>query len=108
MIRVGDVARVELGAQLYNQKGRLNGKPAAIIAIYQLAGSNAIDTMKQARALMEEAKKRFPDDLDYVVSLDTTLGGHRGHRGDRPDALRGAGPGHHRRVHLPAGLPRDA
>ncbi|HZR84703.1 MAG TPA: multidrug efflux RND transporter permease subunit [Candidatus Binatia bacterium] len=72
MIRVGDVARVELGAQLYNVKGRLNGKPAAIVAIYQLAGSNAIDTMKRARALMEDAKKRFPADLDYVVSLDTT------------------------------------
>ena len=55
------------------QIGRLNGAPAAIIAIYQLPGSNAIDTMRQAEALMEEAKTRFPDDLDYVVSLDTTL-----------------------------------
>ena len=73
MIRVKDVARVELGAQLYTAKGRLNGKPAAIIAIYQLAGSNAIDTMNQAKALMEEMKTRFPADLDYVVSLDTTL-----------------------------------
>jgi len=73
MIRVGDVARVELGAQLYNQKGRLNGKPAAIVAIYQLAGSNAIDTMQRARELMEEAKAKFPNDLEYVVSLDTTL-----------------------------------
>ncbi|MBM4265040.1 MAG: multidrug efflux RND transporter permease subunit [Deltaproteobacteria bacterium] len=72
MIKVKDVARVELGAQLYTSKGRLNGKPAAIIAIYQLAGSNAIDTMEQARALMEKAKERFPEDLDYVVSLDTT------------------------------------
>jgi HAE1 family hydrophobic/amphiphilic exporter-1 len=72
MIRVKDVARIELGAQLYNQKGRLNGKPAAIIAIYQLAGSNAIDTVHAAHALMEEMKTRFPDDLDYVVSLDTT------------------------------------
>jgi hydrophobic/amphiphilic exporter-1 (mainly G- bacteria), HAE1 family len=73
MIRVRDVARVELGAQLYNQKGRLNGKPAAIIAIYQLAGTNAIDTMQRARELMETAKKKFPNDLDYTVSLDTTL-----------------------------------
>jgi HAE1 family hydrophobic/amphiphilic exporter-1 len=73
MIRVKDVARVELGAQLYNAKGRLNGKPAAIIAIYQLAGSNAIDTVNRAKALMEEMKTRFPNDLDYVVSLDTTL-----------------------------------
>ncbi len=73
MIRVRDVARVELGAQLYNVVGRLNGKPAAILAIYQLAGTNAIDTMHQARELMEKAKKNFPEDLDYVVSLDTTL-----------------------------------
>jgi HAE1 family hydrophobic/amphiphilic exporter-1 len=73
MIRVGDVARVELGAQLYNMLGRLNGKPAAILAIYQLSGSNAIDTMKAARALMEKAKEKFPEDLDYTVSLDTTL-----------------------------------
>jgi hydrophobic/amphiphilic exporter-1 (mainly G- bacteria), HAE1 family len=73
MIRVKDVARVELGAQLYNAKGRLNGKPAAILAIYQLAGSNAIDTVNRAKALMEEMKTRFPNDLDYVVSLDTTL-----------------------------------
>ena len=73
VIRVRDVARVELGAQVYNMKGRLNGKPAAIVAIYQTPGSNAIDTMTQARALMEQLKQRFPADLDYTVSLDTTL-----------------------------------
>jgi HAE1 family hydrophobic/amphiphilic exporter-1 len=73
VIRVRDVARVELGAQVYNMRGRLNGKPAAIVAIYQMPGSNAIDTMKQARALMENLKKSFPPDLDYNVSLDTTL-----------------------------------
>jgi len=73
LTRVRDVARVELGAQTYFQEGRLNGKPGAIIAIYQLPGSNAIDTMKAATKLMEEAKSRFPNDLDYVVALDTTL-----------------------------------
>jgi multidrug efflux pump len=72
VIRVRDVARVELGAQTYNLIGRLNGKPAAIVAIYQTPGSNAIDTMAQARALMEKLKQSFPADLDYVVSLDTT------------------------------------
>ena len=72
IIRVKDVARVELGAQTYNMKGRLNGKPAAIIAIYQQPGSNAIATMDEAVALMERLKKRFPPGLDYVVSLDTT------------------------------------
>jgi HAE1 family hydrophobic/amphiphilic exporter-1 len=73
VIRVRDVARVELGAQAYNVTGRLNGKPAAIVAVYQTPGSNAIAAMDDARALMEQLKQRFPDDLDYVVSLDTTL-----------------------------------
>ena len=72
IVRMKDVARVELGAQNYSQIGRLNGKPAAIIAIYQLPGSNAIDTMNRAKQLMEELKKRFPKDLDYMISLDTT------------------------------------
>ena len=73
VIRVRDVARVELGAQVYNLTGRLNGKPAAIVAVYQTPGSNAIDAMRDARALMEQLKERFPADLDYTVSLDTTL-----------------------------------
>jgi HAE1 family hydrophobic/amphiphilic exporter-1 len=73
IVRMKDVARVELGAQTYNQIGRLNGNPSAIIAIYQLPGSNAIDTMNRAKQLMEDLKKRFPEDLDYRVSLDTTL-----------------------------------
>jgi multidrug efflux pump len=73
IVRMTDVARVELGAQKYNQIGRLNGNPAAIIAIYQLPGSNAIETMKHAKQLMDDLKQRFPQDLDYTISLDTTL-----------------------------------
>ena len=73
MVRLKDVARVELGAQMYNIMGRMNGKPAAIIAIYQLPGSNAIQTMDSAKRLMEDLKSSFPTDLDYVTSLDTTL-----------------------------------
>src|SRR3989475_453338 len=73
IVRMTDVARVELGAQKYNQIGRLNGNPAAIIAIYQLPGSNAIETVNGAKQLMEDLKRRFPQDLDYTVSLDTTL-----------------------------------
>jgi multidrug efflux pump len=72
MVRLKDVARIELGAQMYNIIGRMNGKPAALIAIYQLPGSNAIQTMDAATKLMEEMKARFPADLDYVISLDTT------------------------------------
>ena len=73
IIRLKDVARVELGAQTYSMIGRLNGKPSALIAVYQLPGSNAIETVDRAKKLMEEMKERFPDDLDYAVSLDTTL-----------------------------------
>ncbi len=73
LIRLKDVARVELGAQSYNMIGRMNGRPAAIVAVYQLPGSNAIQTMDQAKRLMESLKQRFPADLDYVISLDTTL-----------------------------------
>ncbi|MEX5214764.1 MAG: multidrug efflux RND transporter permease subunit [Nitrospiraceae bacterium] len=72
LVRLKDVARIELGAQMYNMISRMNGRPAALIAIYQLPGSNAIDTMDRATKLMEEMKERFPGDLDYVVSLDTT------------------------------------
>ena len=68
-----DVARVELGAQTYNNIGRLNGAPAAIVNVYQLPGFNALEAVQGARRLMEELKRRFPVDMDYVVSLDTTL-----------------------------------
>lgn len=71
-VRLKDVARIELGAQTYSMIGRLDGKPSAVIAVYQLPGSNAIETMDRAKQLMEEMKARFPVDLDYVVSLDTT------------------------------------
>src|ERR1700675_1495813 len=73
LVRLKDVARVELGEQNYIRRGRLNGKPAVIIAIYQLPGSNAIETMRGATKLMDEIKARFPADLDYVTGLDTTL-----------------------------------
>src|SRR6059036_3644279 len=71
-VRVKDVARVELGSQDYSVAGRLNGKPSAIIAVYQLPGSNAVDAAAGVKKLMVEAKQRFPQGVDYVVSLDTT------------------------------------
>jgi HAE1 family hydrophobic/amphiphilic exporter-1 len=72
IVRLRDIARIEMGAQTYNVIGRLNGKPAALMAVYQLPGSNSIDTLDRAKHLMEEMKARFPADLDYAVSLDTT------------------------------------
>ena len=73
IVRVRDVARVELGAQTYNIESRLNGKPCALIALYQMPGSNALDAANGAKKLMEELKKSFPPDLDYTTALDTTL-----------------------------------
>jgi HAE1 family hydrophobic/amphiphilic exporter-1 len=72
ILRLKDVSRVELGAQYYNLSGRYNGKPAAILAIYQLPGSNAVDAAKGVRARLSELGQKFPNDLSYTVSLDTT------------------------------------
>jgi len=72
IVRVKDVARVELGAQVYNLAGRLNGQPAAVLAVYQLPGSNAVQTVTGIRRLMAQMKQRFPQDMDFAVSLDQT------------------------------------
>src|SRR6266568_1175831 len=72
-VRVKDIARIDLGAQTYNLKGRLNGQPAAILACYQLPGSNAVKAAQGVRQVMAEAKQRFPADMDFAVSLDQTL-----------------------------------
>lgn len=73
IVRVKDVARVELGAQDYSIVSRMNGKPSAIIAVYQLPGSNAIQTAKAVRNLMSQMNQSFPPDMDYNISLDQTL-----------------------------------
>src|SRR6476619_3822413 len=73
MLYMKDLARIELGAQTYNIIGRYNGKPAAVLAIYQLPGTNAVQAATGVRKLMAEQKARFPQDLDYAVALDTTL-----------------------------------
>jgi hydrophobic/amphiphilic exporter-1 (mainly G- bacteria), HAE1 family len=73
IVRVRDVARIELGSQNYDMLARLNGKPCALVALYQLPGSNAVDAADGAKALMARLKLSFPPDLDYVVALDTTL-----------------------------------
>jgi HAE1 family hydrophobic/amphiphilic exporter-1 len=73
VVRMKDVARIELGALNYKQIARLNGQPSSIIAIYQLPGSNALSVVQGIEKQMEILKQRFPNDLDYVVSLDTTV-----------------------------------
>jgi HAE1 family hydrophobic/amphiphilic exporter-1 len=72
VVRVKDVARIELGAQDYSVAGRLNGKPSAIVAVYQLPGSNAVNAAGGVKKLMAELRTRFPGDMDYTIALDTT------------------------------------
>ncbi|HYS24319.1 MAG TPA: efflux RND transporter permease subunit, partial [Vicinamibacterales bacterium] len=72
-VRLKDVARIELGTMLYNAVGRHDGKPAAVIAVFQIPGTNAVAVADSIKATMEELKTRFPRDMDYLISLDTTL-----------------------------------
>ncbi|TMJ36502.1 MAG: hypothetical protein E6G86_18555, partial [Alphaproteobacteria bacterium] len=71
--RIQDVARVELAARDYSVSSQLSGKPASALVIFQLPGSNAIDTSDAVRAKLEELKKNFPPGVDYRVIYDTTL-----------------------------------
>jgi HAE1 family hydrophobic/amphiphilic exporter-1 len=80
LLRLKDVARVELGSQYYSYQARLAvaddrkpAQPAALIALYLTPGSNALTTRAAVLKMMDEAKGRFPQGLDYIVALDTTL-----------------------------------
>jgi hydrophobe/amphiphile efflux-1 (HAE1) family protein len=72
IVRLRDVARLELGSQQYDQSCTLDGKPSVALAIYQLPGSNALDTARGVYAKMAELKQRFPEGLDYQIVYDTT------------------------------------
>jgi len=72
VVHVRDVAKVEMGAQSYDQFCRLDGEPSAIIAVFQLPGSNALDVANRVKARMEDLKARFPPGLDYRIVYDTT------------------------------------
>ena len=73
VVRFKDVARIELGAQNYQQSSRMNGQPSGIIAVFQAPGSNALASADGLKQTMAELKTRFPADLDYAIVLDTTL-----------------------------------
>jgi len=72
VVRLKDIARIELGAQNYQQIARFGGQPAGIIAVFQSPGSNALAVANGVKQTMADLKQRFPADLDYAVSLDTT------------------------------------
>lgn len=71
IVHLRDVAHAEIGLRQYIVDGRLNGTPATFIAIYQQPGANGLDVSKAVRRTLEDMKPRFPNGLDYVVSLDT-------------------------------------
>jgi hydrophobic/amphiphilic exporter-1 (mainly G- bacteria), HAE1 family len=72
-VLLGDIATINLGTENYNSTSRMNGKPAATIAIYQTPGTNALEVANQIKATMTELSQRFPDDIKHEISLDTTL-----------------------------------
>jgi len=72
IVRVRDVARVELGAQTYSTTSHINGKPNSGLAIYQLPDANALDVANRVKAKMAELAKDFPPGLAYEVPFDTT------------------------------------
>ncbi|HEY0321482.1 MAG TPA: multidrug efflux RND transporter permease subunit [Pyrinomonadaceae bacterium] len=72
IVRLKDVARLELGGQSYAQRSRLGGEPSSTIGVYQAPGSNALAVVNGVKAAMAQLKTRFPDDIDYAVTLDTT------------------------------------
>ncbi len=73
VVRIRDVARVELGAENYGWFTTLNGKNAITIGIYQLPGANSVQLAKEVRATMERLSKRFPKGLEYKIPYDTTI-----------------------------------
>ena len=72
IIRLKDIARLELGMENYNSFSRLNGKAASTIVVYQMPGSNALDVADLVQTTMAELNTRFPEDLKYDISLNTT------------------------------------
>jgi HAE1 family hydrophobic/amphiphilic exporter-1 len=73
LVRVKDVARIELGSQTYSQRCLLNGRPAAGIAIYQAPDANSLQVGKEVGAKIEQLSRRFPQDLRYGIPYDTTI-----------------------------------
>ncbi|HWO10265.1 MAG TPA: efflux RND transporter permease subunit, partial [Polyangiaceae bacterium] len=73
LVRLGDVARIELGALNYQQIGRVNGQPGVGVAVFQAPGSNSLAVARGVRAVMTDLAERFPSGIDYRYTLDTTL-----------------------------------
>jgi multidrug efflux pump len=72
IVRLRDVARVDLGALNYNQYCTFDGRPSAGLGVFQLPGTNALDVADRVRAKMSELQGRFPDGVEYAIAYDTT------------------------------------
>jgi HAE1 family hydrophobic/amphiphilic exporter-1 len=72
IVRIKNIARVELGAQAYQWYGQLDGSPSIIVAVYQLPDANALEVANGVRAAMDELAVDFPDDFEYRILYDTT------------------------------------
>ncbi|MBX7041260.1 MAG: multidrug efflux RND transporter permease subunit [Ignavibacteria bacterium] len=72
-LKLGQVARIELGSLLYNMKGNNNSSPSAVILVYQQPGSNALEVADKIKETMQDLSKNFPEGMEYAVTLDTTL-----------------------------------
>src|SRR5207249_1934864 len=72
IVRLRDVARIEMGAQNYNMSCTFDGRPSVGLSVFQLPGTNALDVADAVRKKMEELKTRFPDGVDYDIGYDTT------------------------------------
>ena len=72
VVTIGDVARVDLGAQFYNASGEFNGQPSTVLAIYQAPGANALQVAENVLARLESLSRAFPDDMKYAVPFNTT------------------------------------
>ncbi|MEO7099539.1 MAG: multidrug efflux RND transporter permease subunit [Luteolibacter sp.] len=72
-VKIKDVGRVELGAQTYDLRARLDKAPAGALGVYLAPGANALETADNVKKILEESKLRFPPDMDYSITLDSTL-----------------------------------
>src|SRR5262249_17435066 len=73
VVRLKDIAHIELGALNYQQTSRMNGQPGCFVAVFQTPGSNALAVAQGVKKVIADLKNRFPSDLDYKITLDTTL-----------------------------------
>jgi HAE1 family hydrophobic/amphiphilic exporter-1 len=73
LVRLKDVARIQLGAESYNQQAFMNGAPSSLLILYQNPGSNALDAANRAKTRMNELARRFPQDMQVTLTLDTTV-----------------------------------